>query len=78
MIRLGLRLVLSGGREAITRLVVLAVAVGLGVGLLLTAVAGDQRGHRLEQPPRMVLDRHRVRAPGPGGGHRPAVVASER
>jgi hypothetical protein len=39
VIRLGLRLVISGGREAITRLVVLAVAVGLGVGLLLTAVA---------------------------------------
>jgi hypothetical protein len=39
MIRLGLRLVASGGREALTRLVVLAVAVGLGVGLLLTAVA---------------------------------------
>jgi hypothetical protein len=39
MIPLGLRLVVSGGREAITRLVVLAVAVGLGVGLLLTAVA---------------------------------------
>ena len=39
MIPLGLRLVLSGGREAVTRLVVLAVAVGLGVGLLLTAVA---------------------------------------
>jgi FtsX-like permease family len=39
VISLGLRLVLSGGREAITRLVVLAVAVGLGVGLLLTAVA---------------------------------------
>ncbi|MDX6344856.1 MAG: hypothetical protein QOH87_4994, partial [Trebonia sp.] len=39
MIRLGLRLVLSGGREALTRFVVLAVAVGLGVGLLLTAVA---------------------------------------
>ncbi|HEX9540489.1 MAG TPA: FtsX-like permease family protein [Streptosporangiaceae bacterium] len=40
MIGLGLRLVISGGREAVTRLVVLAVAVGLGVGLLLTAVAG--------------------------------------
>jgi len=40
MISLGLRLVLTGGRETITRLVVLAVAVGLGVGLLLTAVAG--------------------------------------
>jgi hypothetical protein len=39
MIPLGLRLVISGGREAMTRLVVLAVAVGLGVGLLLTAVA---------------------------------------
>jgi hypothetical protein len=39
VIALGLRLVISGGREAITRLLVLAVAVGLGVGLLLTAVA---------------------------------------
>ncbi len=39
MIALALRLVVNGGREALTRLVVLAVAVGLGVGLLLTAVA---------------------------------------
>jgi hypothetical protein len=39
VIPLGLRLVLNGGREAVTRLVILAVAVGLGVGLLLTAVA---------------------------------------
>jgi FtsX-like permease family len=39
VIPLGLRLVLSGGREAVIRLLVLAVAVGLGVGLLLTAVA---------------------------------------
>jgi hypothetical protein len=39
VIGLGLRLVIGGGREAITRLVVLTVAVGLGVGLLLTAVA---------------------------------------
>jgi hypothetical protein len=40
VIPLALRLVLSGGREGATRLVILAVAVGLGVGLLLTAVAG--------------------------------------
>jgi hypothetical protein len=40
VIGLGLRLVLSGGREAVIRLVVLVVAVGIGVGLLLTAVAG--------------------------------------
>jgi FtsX-like permease family len=39
VIGLGVRLVLSGGREAVTRLLVLVVAVGLGVGLLLTAVA---------------------------------------
>ncbi|HZR48438.1 MAG TPA: ABC transporter permease [Streptosporangiaceae bacterium] len=39
MIPLGLRLMFSGGREAITRLIVLTAAVGLGVGLLLTAVA---------------------------------------
>src|ERR1700741_2996763 len=37
---LALRLAVSGGREALVRLVVLAVAVGLGVGLLLIAVAG--------------------------------------
>jgi len=40
VILLGLRLTVSGGREAAIRLVVLAVAVGLGVGLLLTAIAG--------------------------------------
>jgi cell division protein FtsX len=39
VIPLGLRLVLSGGREAVIRLLVLAAAVGLGTGLLLTAVA---------------------------------------
>ena len=39
MIGLGLRLAISGGREAVIRFLVLAAAVGLGVGLLLTAVA---------------------------------------
>jgi hypothetical protein len=39
VIPLGLRLIVSGGRETISRLVILAAAVGLGVGLLLTAVA---------------------------------------
>jgi hypothetical protein len=39
VISLGLRLVVNGGREAVIRLVILTVAVGLGVGLLLTAVA---------------------------------------
>src|SRR2546421_1320657 len=40
MIRFGLRLAVAGGREAITRLVMIAAAVALGVGLLLTTLAG--------------------------------------
>ncbi|GID97962.1 ABC transporter permease [Amorphoplanes digitatis] len=40
MIRFGLRLTLAGGREAAVRLVVISLAVALGVGLLLTALAG--------------------------------------
>ncbi|MEY9966954.1 ABC-type lipoprotein release transport system permease subunit [Streptacidiphilus sp. MAP12-16] len=40
MIRFGLRLTLSGGREAVARLMVIAAAVALGVGLLLVTLAG--------------------------------------
>ncbi|SBT54883.1 ABC transporter permease [Micromonospora narathiwatensis] len=40
MIRFGLRLSLAGGREAATRLVIIAAAVALGVGMLLTTLAG--------------------------------------
>jgi hypothetical protein len=39
VIRLGLRLAVSGGREAVVRLVIVAAAVGIGVGLLLTVVS---------------------------------------
>jgi hypothetical protein len=39
VIRLGLRLAVSGGREAVVRLVILAAAVGIGAGLLLTVVS---------------------------------------
>ncbi|MFI6493711.1 FtsX-like permease family protein [Streptomyces sp. NPDC050564] len=39
MIRLGLRLTLSGGREAAARLAVIVAAVALGVGLLLSILA---------------------------------------
>ncbi|MEV0721021.1 ABC transporter permease, partial [Asanoa sp. NPDC050611] len=40
MIGLGLRLAVAGGREAATRLVVVACAVALGTGLLLATLAG--------------------------------------
>ncbi|MEU8260413.1 FtsX-like permease family protein [Micromonospora sp. NPDC048999] len=40
MIRFGLRLSLAGGREAAARLVIIAAAVALGVGMLLTTLAG--------------------------------------
>jgi FtsX-like permease family len=38
--RLGLRLAVAGGREALTRLIVIATAVALGLLLLLTVCAG--------------------------------------
>jgi hypothetical protein len=40
VIRLGLRLTLGSGREALLRVLVTAAAVALGVGLLLSALAG--------------------------------------
>jgi len=39
MIRLGLRLAVAGGKEAITRLALIAVAVAIGSALLLTTLA---------------------------------------
>jgi hypothetical protein len=45
MIRLGLRLTLAGGREAVVRVLVTAAAVALGVGLLLAALAGGSGLH---------------------------------
>ncbi len=39
MIRLGLRLAVAGGKEAMTRLALIAIAVAIGVGLLLTTLA---------------------------------------
>jgi len=39
MIRLGLRLAVAGGKEAITRVALIAVAVAVGSGLLLTTLA---------------------------------------
>ncbi|MET7669133.1 FtsX-like permease family protein [Micromonospora luteifusca] len=40
MIGFGLRLAVAGGREALTRLVIIAAAVAVGAGLLLTTLAG--------------------------------------
>ena len=40
MIRLALRLTVAGGREAVTRLALIVIAVAVGVGLLLATLAG--------------------------------------
>ena len=77
MIPLGLRLVISGGREAITRLVILTAAVGLGVGLLLTAVAATNAVTAWNSR-HAWLWTGTAPAPGPGARARPAVVASQR
>jgi len=39
MIRLGVRLAVRSGREALVRLAVITAAVGIGVGLLLSVLA---------------------------------------
>lgn len=50
MIRLGLRLAVAGGREAVVRLVIITAAVALGVGMLLSILAAinavQQQGDR--------------------------------
>ena len=40
MIGFALRMAVAGGREAITRLVIIAAAVAIGAGLLLATFAG--------------------------------------
>ncbi|MEV4555374.1 FtsX-like permease family protein [Kitasatospora sp. NPDC049285] len=45
MIRLSLRLTVSGGREALARLLITAAAISLGVGLLLTTLAAVNAVH---------------------------------
>jgi hypothetical protein len=79
MIPLGLRLVVNGGREAITRLVVVAVAVGLGVGLLLTAVAATNAAVTWNNRHAWFWTGTASAPVGPvHGGHRPALVAPQR
>ena len=50
MIRLGLRLSLNGGKEAMVRVFVTAAAVALGVGLLLACPGRWQRSERSDRP----------------------------
>ena len=78
MIPLGLRLVINGGREAITRLVILAIAVGLGVGLLLTAVAATNAVTTWNNRHAWYWTGTAWVPPGPADGRRPAVVAPQQ
>jgi hypothetical protein len=74
MIEFGLRLTLRGGREAIVRLTLTAIAVALGTWLLLTAIAGinavnaqNLREAWLNSAPGPVA-RHQESAPSGGQG----------
>ena len=69
---------ISGGREAVIRFLVLAVAVGLGVGLLLTAVAATNAVTAWNNSHAWYWTGTAAVPAGPRGGHRPAVVAAER
>ena len=69
MIRLGLHLTLRGGREALIRLIGIAVAVTIGTAMLLTVLAGVNAVNHQNAPLRVAG--HRV-------GHRPPFAARPR
>jgi hypothetical protein len=69
MLGLAIRLTVSGGREAVTRLVITAAAVALGVGLLLTALAASNAINAQS------LRTAWLDGPGGPGGAQPAPAA---
>ena len=79
VISLGLRLTVSGGREAVIRLVILAAAVGLGSGLLLTAVSGINAVNAQNGRHAWLWTGSSLEPAGHGSSrHGPAVVEHER
>jgi len=70
MIRFGLRLTLQGGREAVVRLAITAIAVALGTGLLLAAIAGVNAVNAQN-----LRDAWLDTVPGPVAGHQPTAAA---
>src|SRR5205807_4727085 len=71
VMRLGLRLTLAGGREAVVRLIITAMAVAVGVGLLLAALAGmnaiNAQNNRTAWLNTGMLHRPATGAPTPAG-----------
>lgn len=73
MIGFGLRLTLRGGREAVVRLALTAMAVALGTWLLLTAIAGINAVNAQN-----LREAWLNSAPGPVAGHQaPAAARAE-
>ena len=68
----------NGGREAVTRLVILALAVGLGVGLLLTAVAATNAAIAWNNRHAWFWTGTSSAPAGPAARNRATVVASGR
>jgi len=65
MIPLSLRLTVQGGREAVVRLVLLVLAVGLGTGLLLAAIAGINAVNTQNQASAWLWTGNQVEPAGP-------------
>ncbi|HEY3907979.1 MAG TPA: FtsX-like permease family protein [Streptosporangiaceae bacterium] len=70
MIGFGLRLTLRGGREAVVRLTITAIAVALGTGLLLAAIAGINAVNAQNR-----RDAWLNTVPGPVAGHQAPAAA---
>ncbi len=78
MIRFGLRLTVAGGREAVTRLVIIAAAVAIGVGLLLAPRSPASTRSTPRTPVRLAERAGTDAHAGPSARRRPAVVAGAR
>src|SRR5579863_6173253 len=70
MIAFGVRLTLRGGREAVVRLAITAIAVALGTGLLLAAIAGINAVNAQNR-----RDAWLSSVPGPVVGHQTPTAA---
>src|SRR5579863_2499461 len=70
MIAFGVRLTLRGGREAVVRLAITAIAVALGTGLLLAAIAGINAVNAQNR-----RDAWLSSVPGPVAGHQTPTAA---
>jgi NADH:ubiquinone oxidoreductase subunit 5 (subunit L)/multisubunit Na+/H+ antiporter MnhA subunit len=74
VIRLGLRMAVAGGRATIARLAIIGVAVAIGVGLVLSALAGMTAAQRQNAHYDWLNSAHAEAATGPSAADPASLV----